>query len=357
MIAVIGVPLARIWEGEAMLRSQQEEKPRQFVLTTDAVAPKDRDAYWREAVCRTYAGLTITDWLRDGPVRGRLVTSPFADGIASECQQGAVKLVRDARDIAHSSGDHYNLVLQLKGEGRMRHAGHDCVRRPGDMTVMDSLLRYEGGFPGDLCVRVWTLPRRMLSPMLSVPEDGAGTTISGQAGVGLLLRTMLQGIWPNLGDFHVKEQRGLQDTLCRLTALALGARPETRETSRAAYHQALLQRALNLIERKLSDPTLTVEWVANHLRISRRQLEILFEGRGVGIAAWISRRRIEECRRQLEDPAQGHLSVATIAFLAGFADLSTFSRRFRAHYGATPRDIRGAMSAGTESPRSRSTCL
>jgi hypothetical protein len=30
----------------------------------------------------------------------------------------------------------------------MRHAGRECVRRPGDMTVMDPLLRYEGAGDG-----------------------------------------------------------------------------------------------------------------------------------------------------------------------------------------------------------------
>lgn len=159
-----------------MLKPQAEESPRKRVWTTASVPLKDRDSYWREAVCRSYGGLTITRWLSDGPVRGRLVAAPFADGSVSECQQGAVTLVRDARDVARTGGDHYNLVLQLKGHGRMRHAGRDCLRQPGDMTVMDPLSRYEGAFTDDLRVRVWTLPRRLLGPMLTAPEDAAGMT-------------------------------------------------------------------------------------------------------------------------------------------------------------------------------------
>lgn len=339
-----------------MLDSQPEAVPQKLVFATDSVRREHRDAFWRETVCRVYGGLTITGWLNDGPVRGRLLTMPFAGGSASECRQRAVKLMRDSRDIARVPGDHYNLVLQVRGNGRMRHAGNECIRQPGYMTVMDSLLRYDGEFTDDLCVQVWQLPRRILGPMLCVPETAVGRLIDGNGGIGLLLRTMLQTAWPMLGNLDLDQQRGLQESLCRLTALAVGANAQARETSRGAYHQALLQRALCLIESRLSDQALTVEGIANHLQISRRQLEFLFEQRGLGVARWIGRRRIEECRRLLEDPAQNNLSVATIAFQAGFTDLSTFNRRFRSHYGITPRDVREVGSSHatpTDAERSR----
>ncbi|UJB21846.1 helix-turn-helix domain-containing protein [Lysobacter capsici] len=129
-----------------------------------------------------------------------------------------------------------------------------------------------------------------------------------------------------------------------MTALALGANRQARETSGDAYRAALLQQALRLIETNLTDSSLNAEWIARQLNISRRGLELLFERRGISVATWIGRRRIEESRRRLEDPAQRQFSIASIAFLVGFTDLSTFNRRFRSQYGITPSDLRWGVT-------------
>jgi AraC-like DNA-binding protein len=50
----------------------------------------------------------------------------------------------------------------------------------------------------------------------------------------------------------------------------------------------------------------------------------------------------------LDDPAHDHLSIAAIAFLSGFNDLSTFNRRFRTHYGMSPRDARRVRAPAGE---------
>jgi AraC-like DNA-binding protein len=273
-----------------------------------------------------------------------LIVWPFADESVSECQQNAVDLTRAARDVAHANNDHFNLVLQLKGTGQMRHAGRDCIRRSGDISVMDSLQAYQGVFTDEVQVRVWSLPRSLLIPMCSAPGKVAGTLISGRIGVGALLRTLLLSIWSEIDSLSIDEQRGIQESLCRLTAIAVGCTRQTLESSAAACREALVHRALALIENNLAEPALNADWIATQLNISRRRLELLFEHRGIGVAGWISRRRLEECRRRLEDPTQRGLSIASIAFLAGFADLSTFNRRFRSRYGITPSDARRGIA-------------
>lgn len=40
-------------------------------------------------------------------------------------------------------------------------------------------------------------------------------------------------------------------------------------------------------------------------------------------------------------PTSQHLTVSSIAYEAGFGDLSHFNRCFRRHYGLTPREVRG----------------
>jgi transcriptional regulator GlxA family with amidase domain len=83
-----------------------------------------------------------------------------------------------------------------------------------------------------------------------------------------------------------------------------------------------------------------VSEVAEWLCLSRRKLEMLFEETGIGVAGWISRRRVEECQKMLADPEWRHLSITEVAFTCGFRDLSTFNRRFRAQCGVAPREVR-----------------
>ena len=46
----------------------------------------------------------------------------------------------------------------------------------------------------------------------------------------------------------------------------------------------------------------------------------------------------------LRDPRFVARSITSIAYDAGFGDLSYFNRTFRRHYGATPSDIRSGIT-------------
>lgn len=52
--------------------------------------------------------------------------------------------------------------------------------------------------------------------------------------------------------------------------------------------------------------------------------------------------RLARAHRFLTDPVRSDDTIGTIAFEAGFGDLSHFNRTFRRYYGATPSDIRAA---------------
>ena len=311
--------------------------------STDQVPLRDRDGYWRDAVLRTYAGLTIAERLGDGLAHGRLRARPFAGGWMSECRQSQVRLVRDQTLALRGGGDHYSLILQVNGTGCIRHAGRTCMRSPGDMVLIDPMLRYDGTFPSAPHVRVWTLPRQMLGPMLTAPERSIGVAIAGAQGVGALLSAMLRALWREADRLDLGAQHAVLDSLCRLLALSLGATPEADEGSRDACRYARLQRGFAYIESRLADPALTANATARHLRIARRTLDQLFEEAGVGgPAAWITRRRIAQARARLEDPARRRQPIAEIAFECGFGDVSTFNRRFRQHCGMTPREAQAA---------------
>jgi AraC-like DNA-binding protein len=58
------------------------------------------------------------------------------------------------------------------------------------------------------------------------------------------------------------------------------------------------------------------------------------------VGRWLRDRRLERCRRDLADPALGHLGAAEIAAAWGLRSPSHFSRLFRAAYGRPPSEAR-----------------
>ncbi len=100
---------------------------------------------------------------------------------------------------------------------------------------------------------------------------------------------------------------------------------------------AVSRRAKRYIETHRADPMLTPERAASALKISVRQLHLLFEPGGTTFAQYVMKRRLEECRTALQT---GERSVVDIAFAWGFNSLATFYRRFQEAYGMTPCEMR-----------------
>jgi AraC-like DNA-binding protein len=300
----------------------------------------EREDYWRAALRRLYPDLTTVEQVDDEAVHGRLVVRSFADGRAGECRQSAARLVGAGRDPAGDGWDGYNLVLQIEGVGRVSHAGRTFHRRFGEMTLTDAALPFEEVGLDNPHVQVWNLPRHLLEPMLVAPELSIGLGIDSRHGIGALLESVLQTTWQECGDLARPMQHRIQESICRLVGLAFSPAVTARTSGHDGSRPASLPEACAYIESRLQDPRLSVSEVAEWLCLSRRKLEMLFEETGIGVAGWISRRRVEECQKMLADPEWRHLSITEVAFTCGFRDLSTFNRRFRAQCGVAPREVR-----------------
>ncbi len=134
------------------------------------------------------------------------------------------------------------------------------------------------------------------------------------------------------------EVGAVADALCRLLAVACGG--EAGEQGEA-IRVARVEEAKRYVGLHLSDPMLSPERVASALKISVRQLHLLFEPSGTTFAQYVVKRRLEECRAALQT---GERSVTDIAFAWGFGSLPTFYRTFRQAFGVTPGEMRANAS-------------
>ena len=117
---------------------------------------------------------------------------------------------------------------------------------------------------------------------------------------------------------------------------------------RMAAHERLgvrepkLLAAIGAMESNLEDP-LSLGKIARGANLSVRQLERLFKQRlGCTPSRYYLELRLHHARLLL---MRGASSILAIALAAGFASASHFSRRYREHFGHSPREERGFASS------------
>jgi len=106
----------------------------------------------------------------------------------------------------------------------------------------------------------------------------------------------------------------------------------------AAGH--LFEDARAHIESRLADHDLGLENVARALNVSTRTLNRAFRAHDLTFGEWIRRRRLDQCRIDLEDAMLAHVPVSVLAARWGLTDPAHFSRVFKAEYGMSPRSFR-----------------
>jgi AraC-like DNA-binding protein len=66
---------------------------------------------------------------------------------------------------------------------------------------------------------------------------------------------------------------------------------------------------------------------------------MLFESDGTTFSRFLLDQRLARAHRMLSNPVLAERTISTIAYEAGFGDLSHFNRAFRRRYGAAPSDV------------------
>ena len=137
-------------------------------------------------------------------------------------------------------------------------------------------------------------------------------------------------------DFQHRVAHQLLDLIATCYAITFDSLTMTSSSVVNGRHTKIKQ----LIEQNLRDPDLSPSSIAEQAKVSSRYLRMIFASRSETASAYILRRRLEECARQMSDPRwRGH-STTKIAFAWGFNSASHFTHSFRGRYGVSPRHYR-----------------
>jgi AraC-like DNA-binding protein len=317
----------------------------QRVLTTDNVSPRDRLAYWYDVACKLFVD---HDFRVQGPSTFHATLHHATFGqieIIHVDGEGIRQSTRSAAHIAHGEDDVFFLCLQVSGDGAMTQAGRDAAVGPGEFVLLDAqrpnTVRYTGAYEQI----VLKIPHRALKARLPPSSQLTARTVQQTDGLASLVSEYIRLLPSRIAMLQPMEKAHIAEHVLDLIALSLAAEGGKDSPALSSPRAVALLRLRTAVEARLSDPSLDPTTAAAAAGISVRYANALLKEEDSSLERLIVSRRLDRCRRALEDPSQAHRAIGEIAYAWGFSDLSHFTRRFKAAFGSTPRDHRAAHQA------------
>jgi len=249
-------------------------------------------------------------------------------------------LVRGPRHINPAAHRTYTFVLQTAGEGTFSHYGHEARLEAGDLALCDSAAPHVYRVQQPAEILMLRVPASVLKEHLPSPEFYCGRHLAAAQGLTSAVAALVLDACSRAGhglstEFQSRVARHLLDLVATSYAIAFETVGTTSSVISGRHAKVRLY-----IEQHLRDPQLSPCTIATGLKLSSRYLRMIFASSSETVSAYILRRRLEECARQMSDPRwRGH-SISEIAFAWGFNSASHFTRSFRDRYGVSPRHYR-----------------
>jgi AraC-like DNA-binding protein len=311
-----------------------------LIRTREVPAAQRYDA-WRSVVCDTL-----------GPLDMRVDSDAPLDGEIEAGQLGQVTVGRVQTSTSHSvhrtpglirrdSPELYRVVLAMSGSPLLSQNDRTTRLAPGEFAIYDFTRPYELAYDAAVQLAVFSLPHALLSLPADHVRRLTAVTIASDTGTGALAAPLLRRVATDLATYQPASAARLSTVVMDLVTTAVAEHAEQAASLSGESQDRMLQLRIHaFIEQHLGEVDLDPGIVAAAHHISLRQLHRLFETQNTTVAAWIRRRRLERCRKDLADPALHAVAVGAVGARWGLVESAHFSRLFRAAYGLAPTEFR-----------------
>ena len=249
-----------------------------------------------------------------------------------------------------AAGRVYTLILQARGHGVFMQYGHEAELGAGDFTLCHGEAPYTYQLGDDCEIAMVRVPASLLKEHLPSAESFCGRRLAAGEGLTEPAAVMIASLCatPSSGlssQFQLRVARQILGMIATSYAIAFESKASASSNVDAWHARARLY-----IEQHLRSTDLTPCSIARKLKLSPRYLRMIFASGNETTSAYILRRRLEECARQMEDPRWSGHSITEIAFSWGFNSAPHFTRSFRDRYGTAPRRYRDQYSLKSRQP-------
>lgn len=310
-------------------------------------AGSDRIERWREHYWSTDVPLEVVpnDSCRDcrgtcydahTPSNGGLTVGSLGSLHISEVTAGSVDIYRTRSTIRLSDPDLVKVGVQVRGRGLLIQHDREAVLTPGDFVIYETSHPYSMRFENHFTLLYLMVPRHRLELPSSLATLAA-VPVRGNVGLGSLVSSLLFRLRQGLSTASLPVTPLFEDAVLDLVSATLSGHTPP---STSAPGAAISASAKRFIDAHLAEPALDTSMVAAAHHISVRYLQKLFKEEDLTVAGWIRRRRLERCRRDLQDRRRAEDTIGTICARHGLTDSAYFSRLFKRAYGISPRAFR-----------------
>lgn len=310
-------------------------------MSTDAVAPKERAAIWREWVWTHFGGLD-SDLYGDTDFEGHMSASRAGEVMLTRLEANRHRVIKSDRQARAGERPYLKIVAPWRGSAGVQQSGREAWVRPGGWAIYDTTGTYAVANPEQVEHLIVMLPREQLSERGLALEPLMARHIGGVSGIARVALETMRTTYQELPGMSEAAARGAGEAiveLVRLSLLELAGRADGR-----TQLEAFRDRIRVHIGHHLRDPALSLDHIASAMNCSKRHLHKAFSAEDDTLAHYIQRQRVEACMRELADPQRAGRTITEIAFSWGFNNTAHFSRVFREHTGLTPSAFRARAS-------------
>lgn len=275
-------------------------------------------------------------------MNGGLSLERYAGIEAARVATDVQRINRTSKSIRQDSGENYFLILQEEGRSLMHQNETTCLMRPGDFVLIDSSIPSEFVFFGDYARQLSLhLPRAEMHARFGYDLIRGGITLPRKDAVemgisAVVAKVLSRDAGGTVADGYLREalfgllgamlhERSSKDGYSGIDSDLSGARA-------LACGQAYL-------DAHYRSPDLTIQDMADDLGLSMRQIQRGFAGLGTTPTKYLLQKRLEHARRAMDARQAGRRTdlISSIAYEAGFSDLSYFHRCYRRAFGTSPK--------------------
>ncbi|MCF2535990.1 helix-turn-helix domain-containing protein [Streptomyces sp. FB2] len=307
------------------------------VLDTAFIPPRDREEVIRNAVWKSMVAVDIDHRpaAEDISVRMRL----GAAGPMRICSAWAtaVTLRRTDRLAREDEESAVTLGVQVTGSSLVVQNGRECLLRPGELAVYESIAPYTHLFDEGVDYRFIRLPRAALALPDRLLRDITAVPLGSDNPVARLAFTYFSQLAVSDGLHQGVHADAVVEPSIELLRAVLASQHGNSSLARAPLEATLGLRITHYIRAHLADPDLSAARIAAAHDISVRHLYAVLSRSGISLGDWIRTRRLAECRRELAGPNGRLRTIAATGRRWGFVDATHFSKVFKQAYGISPR--------------------
>jgi AraC-like DNA-binding protein len=311
-------------------------------FSTDDVRRPERFDYWDDLLSARFFDMTVTPPLAHrADFEGYAVLRLNRSAVLMELKSTTVDFERAQSNIRRAPSGTFILYQQISGGitlNAFQQAAFSIV--PGAMMLgsADHPFRASPLVGQNSNFRILALPEQALNQITGTNRPMALQPLDPAAGIFALLSSYYNALWREVDRLTAMEEAIAFDTLAQLVAVARGSLAPEHELTRGGMREALRHAAREYIEANLHSTDLSPSAAAAVLRISVRQLHLLFETMDKSFSRYVQARRLERARIMLL--RRPWRPIIQIAFACGFESLTTFNRGFRATFSLSPTELR-----------------